>query len=121
MKLILVYNADSGWFNQFILSAHKILRPSTYACSLCGLTHHSFGEKSKWKAFIKTHPLEFEFLHKNEIEDQKTTDPNTYPLVYLKSQDCTEILLSATEIRTFQTTDDLIHAITHRLNTIQSK
>ena len=38
-SLILVYNADSGFFNALADSAHKLLSPSTYDCRLCALTY----------------------------------------------------------------------------------
>jgi hypothetical protein len=39
MKLLFVYNADSGLAAALFDSAHKLLSPQTYACNLCALTH----------------------------------------------------------------------------------
>lgn len=121
MKLILVYNADSGLLNQVIQSGHKILRPSTYPCSLCQLTHHSFGERSIWKEFRKNHNLKFEFLHKNEFESQKKKGIQKYPFVFYTFQTTTKTLLSPEDLDKLQNTEELINAISDRLNTIQNK
>jgi hypothetical protein len=39
MKLLFVYNADSGLFNSIAEAAHKIVSPQTYRCDLCRITY----------------------------------------------------------------------------------
>jgi len=38
MNLIFVYNANGGLVNSWLDTAHKIVSPSTYSCSLCAIT-----------------------------------------------------------------------------------
>ena len=45
MKLIFVYNAKSGKLNALFDIAHKIVKPETYQCSLCAITHDALSEK----------------------------------------------------------------------------
>ena len=52
-KLIFIYNADSGLRNMIVDSAHKILSPDTYTCSLCDIAFGAFTENSVWKKFRK--------------------------------------------------------------------
>lgn len=67
MRLIFVYNADSGYFNVAADIAHKIFSPSTYPCSLCDLTYGIFKIRPEWDEFVQQSPVPFEFLHKDEF------------------------------------------------------
>jgi hypothetical protein len=80
MKLIFVYNAESGKLNALFDIAHKIIKPETYQCSLCALTHDALSEKKAWSDFKARTKLELEFLHKDEFEKQyaQTCD---YPVI----------------------------------------
>ena len=64
-------------FNTLTDAAHKLLRPSTYKCSLCQLTHGHFGEKKNFfskinfflhicmrQTFSRTKNGHFDFWHK---------------------------------------------------------
>jgi hypothetical protein len=53
MKLIFVYNAESGKLNTLFDIAHKIIKPETYQCSLCAITHDAIKEKKAWTEFKK--------------------------------------------------------------------
>ena len=67
MKLLFVYNADSGLAAALFDSAHKLLSPQTYACNLCALTHGLAGPKKQWSAFLKTLSEPPGFLHRDEF------------------------------------------------------
>lgn len=120
MKLIFIYNASSGLLNQIIQSGHKLLSPSTYSCSLCQLTHHSLGERKIWKQFRKEQKIEFQFLHKDEIDSKLVTDKPEYPIVYSMSNNKYIPFLEAREISELTSQEELIRVITHRLNTIRN-
>lgn len=51
MKLIFVYNAESGKLNALLDIAHKVIKPETYQCFLCALTHDALSEKKAWSDF----------------------------------------------------------------------
>jgi hypothetical protein len=67
MKIIFVYNANSGLFNTLGDIAHKVFSPSTYGCNLCGVTHTPFGMRKEWKAYLEALHVEKEFLHADEL------------------------------------------------------
>ncbi|MEN8142420.1 MAG: GTPase [Thermodesulfobacteriota bacterium] len=70
MKLIFVYNADSGLLNTLMDIGHKIIKPETYTCNLCDLTFGNFSENQKWKEFRESTAIEMEFLHRDEFEEK---------------------------------------------------
>lgn len=51
-------------------SAHKLINPESYACSLCALTHGVFSEKEEWTEFKESSSLEMKFLHKDAFLKQ---------------------------------------------------
>ena len=83
MKLLFVYNANSGRLNALFDAGHKLFSPSNYPCSLCALTYDTFTENTIWKAFRKESHLNMDFYHKDEFE---ATFPNVkiiYPTVLM--------------------------------------
>lgn len=123
-KLIFVYNANSGKFNAWLDSAHKILSPSTYQCRLCDLTYGVFKENEEWARFresLKTtsNVQDLEFLHIDEFEQQyksKWLPKYEYPLILTASDDGLEIFMSAVEMQQLDTTSALINDIKSKLN-----
>lgn len=86
MKLIFVYNANSGKRNALIDAGHKLFSPSTYPCSLCALTYDTFTENTIWKKFRENSNLDMDFLHKDEFESKFPSVKVLYPTV-LKLED----------------------------------
>ena len=109
MKLIFVYNADSGPISGLFDIGHKIISPASYSCGLCQLTFDTFTEKQAWRAFRESSSFEMEFLHRDEFEKiySSTFD---YPVI-LRQNGEIEILLSKKEIDGFAHLDDLIEKI----------
>ncbi len=79
MKLIFVYDANEGFWSKTLDFAHKIIKPSTYACGLCKLTHGNFVENEEWRTFRETAVVEMEFCYKEEFYD-KYPDMNNIEL-----------------------------------------
>ena len=113
MKLIFVYNADSGAISGLFDIGHKIISPGTYSCGLCSLTFDTFTEKQTWRAFRESSPVEMEFLHRDEFE-KKYSLKFDYPVI-LRQDTEIEILLSKKEIDSLPHLDDLIAKIKERL------
>ena len=110
MKLIFVYNANSGKLNTLFDIAHKLLSPGTYQCDLCSLTHGALSEKQTWKEFREKTGLEMEFLHKDEFE--KLYDNSfDYPVVLKQSDNTIDLFLNADEISQVKSVDGLIELI----------
>ncbi|MEI6847743.1 MAG: GTPase [Chlorobiaceae bacterium] len=110
MKLIFVYNADSGPISGLFDIGHKIISPETYSCGLCKLTYDTITEKQAWRAFREISPVEMEFLHRDEFE-KKYGLKFEYPVVLGKNSTL-EQLLSSKEIDSLQGLDALIEAVT---------
>ena len=46
-ELIIIYNVKSGFVNEMIDFAHKIVSPKTYECNLCAISYNTFTKKKK--------------------------------------------------------------------------
>ncbi|MDJ0535794.1 MAG: GTPase [Xenococcaceae cyanobacterium MO_207.B15] len=109
MKLIFVYNADSGWMNTLIDIGHKALSPQTYECNLCGLTFGLVSEHKQWKQFREESDTEMEFLHRDEFE-QKYARKFKYPVI-LKEDNDLSVAISQAELNQIKTLDELISQV----------
>ena len=109
MKLIFVYNANSGFVNTLLDIGHKALDPETYQCNLCNLTHGITGEHKEWKKFRQESAVEMRFLHRDEFEReyQKKFD---YPVI-LKENEVLDVFISQTELDKINRLDNLIQKV----------
>lgn len=115
-SLVFVYNANSDLFSTVTDYVHKVLSPSTYACSLCALTHHHAGMKAKWKAFIRSLPCRSEFLHRNEcIQSYPDHRQTALPAVLLKQDGALQVLLPAARLNSLHDVAELEQALHHQL------
>jgi len=69
-ELLFVYNTDSGLLSAAVDYLHKIISPSTYACSLCAITYGNHGIRPDWKEFVAQLPVQSAFLHRDELRKQ---------------------------------------------------
>ena len=115
LKLLFVYNANSGHINAALDTAHKIFSPSTYNCHLCKLTHGLTSEKNTWTKFIAETKSELIFLHKDEYENQYN-QKFTYPVVLKSLKNGVQVLLSHHEIKEMRNVEELITRIQSILN-----
>ncbi len=116
-KLIFIYNADSGLRNMIMDSVHKILSPSTYACSLCDITYGAFSEKSVWKKFRKEASIEMEFLHKDEFvkaHASKFGHKFSFPIVLAETNNGLEVFVKTEELDNLKNQEELIDLINDR-------
>jgi len=81
MKVLFVYNADSGSLNALWDAGHKLFSPSTYKCSLCALTYNTFTENTTWKTFRTESSFDIEFYHKDEFEAKFPNVKMMYPTI----------------------------------------
>lgn len=117
-KLIFVYNANSGKSSSIIDGLHKMLKPSTYECELCNLTHGIFREKREWKRFRDSVEVEMEFLYRNEF--QKTYASKfgykfEYPVVLMESDKGLEMVLSKNDFQEIENIESLIKVLNKSL------
>ena len=66
-RLILVYNADSGLLNAAKDAVWKVVRPTTYPCSLCALTYGWVSMHGRWRRFLGRLPQARVFHHKDDF------------------------------------------------------
>ncbi|RFN59783.1 GTPase [Marixanthomonas ophiurae] len=114
MRLIFVYNANSGKRNAYLDSLHKIMSPSTYTCSLCELTYGFFSEKKEWKLFRKQENIEMDFYHKNEFVKKfksKWLPKYTFPIILSEKDDRLEVFLSSEKLNELETVEGLVEKI----------
>lgn len=109
MKLIFVYNANSGVASMIKDISHKLMSPQTYDCFLCSLTHGTFTEDPQWKVFRENSSIDMEFLHRDEFE-RKYDRKEAYPVV-LKQQSTIEVVLSRDQLRHLSSVEELIVAV----------
>ena len=113
MKLIFVYNANSGKLNTLFDIAHKIVRPETYSCSLCSLTHGAFKEKKIWSDFKESTEVEMVFLHKDEFEIMYEKQ-FSYPII-LKEEKELEEFISTEQLESLEDENHLISLLKERI------
>jgi len=107
MKLIFVYNANSGKLSAALDIAHKIISPSTYQCNLCSLTHSTITERDVWKKFREESDTELVFYHKDEFEHEFNNN-FTYPIVLKEENGELTEYISTDKINAINDVEDLI-------------
>ena len=113
-KLIFVYNANAGAVNGLLDSAHKIVSPSTYECSLCSITHGVFTEEKLWAAFRKSSTTEMDFLHKDEFLKQyrsKWLPAYTFPIVLISDDKGLGVFITTETLNAVTTQEELIRLV----------
>jgi len=120
MELILVYNADSGFFNVIKDGLYKVISPSTYQCNLCALTYGTVRMKDEWKTFIDKLKIPTEFLHRDEFLRKLKSHPHNlgdvkFPAVFLDKEGKISSLITHNEINKCKTLKDLMNLITKKL------
>ena len=117
MRLIFVYNANSGKLNALLDSLHKITSPSTYKCKLCSLTFGNFLEDKIWKDFRETSEIEMDFRHRDEFLSKfgsKWLAKFEFPLILLERKGELELFLSSEELNQIESVELLIEEIKKR-------
>ena len=94
-KLIFVYNADSGFISGIFDFFHKMMKPSTYKCDLCMITHNYLGMRKAWKSYLDSLPYEKDYFHKDEFEKMYPINENiSFPAVFLAGEELEPIIMS---------------------------
>ena len=116
MKLLFVYNANSGKLNALFDVGHKLFSPTTYPCSLCDLTYDTFSENSIWKTFRKECSLEMEFYHKDEFETKFPSVKMIYPTILKLNGNQLTTVLTDEVINEISDVEVLIKRLNQSLN-----
>ncbi len=116
--LVFVYNADMGWRQTFWDTLHKYMRPDTYGCNLCKLTHGPIGPRETWRAFLQAVDRPVQFMHRDEyrkLQAEKDLQAVALPAVLQVHNGHLRMLLPARELNTIQRLEDLVTALRERL------
>jgi hypothetical protein len=117
MKLIFVYNANSGKVSAILDGLHKIVSPSTYNCNLCAITFGNFSEDKVWKEFREESEAEMKFYHKDEFLKQfrsKWLPKYDFPVLLSEENGELEIFIDAQELNNLENASQLITRIKKR-------
>lgn len=122
LKLIFVYNADSGLFNTITDIAHKIFSVDTYQCQLGNLTHGKLAMRDSWKKLIAQLPYVVEYLHADDYVSRLKNPALAYPLIdcpviFLK-RDQSSGLLSSNDINCCDRISALSKLISQKLSSV---
>lgn len=125
-KLIFVYNAESGGnFTALKDTLHKTFRKSTYECNLCAVTFGAFGMKKEWKNFVndldvpvefkKKDKFKFEFLHKDEFNQEYKVSDAKFPSAYMLDKSGLNLFISQDEMNAIESIDELKNLVDSKL------
>ena len=121
MKLLFVYNANSGKRNSFLDSLYKVLSPETYSCSLCKITYGIFKVKPEWQFFKETTALDLDFYHLDEfISKFGNTEkaPFKYPVILTEKERVLDVFISKEELDHLKNETELIELINSRITVL---
>ena len=122
MKLIFIYNANSGKLNLYKDIAHKIFSPQTYPCSLCAITFGVLKEEERWKRFREESNLEMEFHHIDEFNAKyrsKWLKKFDFPVILAENREDLEVFITKEELDTLKDSGELIRLIEERVITVK--
>ncbi len=124
MKLIFIYNANSGKLNLYKDIAHKIFSPQTYPCSLCAITFGVLKENESWKKFRENSDLTMEFHHIDEFTSKyrsKWLKKFEFPMILAENNEDLEVFISKEELDALNDSQELIERIQTRLVIFDNK
>ncbi|MEX0877894.1 MAG: hypothetical protein WDZ40_03490 [Candidatus Spechtbacterales bacterium] len=118
MKLIFVYNADSGLIAALKDTVHKVVSPDTYQCNLCKVTFGAVSMKDEWKAFVDSLQYDVEFLHRDEFQERYPENKNEpLPALFVVENNEIKTALSKKSIDGAHSVENLISLVSTFLNT----
>jgi hypothetical protein len=114
--LILVYNADSGLLNAAKDAVWKVVRPTTYPCSLCALTYGWVSMHGRWRRYLARLPQAKVFHHKDDLALAFPGVTVALPAILLAERDAPpQVLVSAAELDALPDLAALIALVAARL------
>ncbi len=107
LKLVFVYNADSGLFNTLTDIAHKLLSPDTYPCQLCAITHGTFRQRDEWRDYLESLDIECEFMHRDAFLAAYPNIKTSLPAIFVDNNGELTPCLSRKDIDAVNSVDEL--------------
>ena len=115
-ELIFIYNAKSGFVNEMIDFAHKIISPKTYDCNLCAISYGAFTMKKRWSNYINSLPVRATFTYKDKVSSLKKEFGNLkFPSIILRNGSSFKEIIYWEEINRVKNLNQLISLLNERL------
>jgi len=114
--LLMIYNADAGVVNGAIDMVHKMLRPETYDCRLCGVTYGLLGMKRAWAQTVAALPHPVVFLYRDELAGEQRFQAIALPAIVLERDGVVETVVSAADFEDIDALADLQALLLARLS-----
>ena len=115
-RLILIYNAEGGIFAQLSDAVHKLVSPSTYACSLCALSYGAVSMHGAWRRTLESLPVTPVFLHRGEGKVSALAPKAELPAILLRQGSASpELLIGADELNAMPDLETLTELLLRRL------
>ena len=121
MKLLMVYNAEAGFLNGVMDSMHKLFSPATYQCSLCAITHDTFGMRQEWKDFIERLNLPIEFFHRPDFRKAYPDIEVELPVILAEENGEIRTILNPQEMKAAGDVPGLIQALSSKLEAAKNE
>ena len=116
--LVFIYKAESGLLNKLKDAVHKTFKPETYPCKLCDITYSPVHMRAQWKRFVEQFPLNVEFSYTDLIEAEHPEAGLEYPCACLRQSGDLSALISADQMNTCETIDELISLVKTSLSRV---
>ena len=113
-ELLFIYNAKSGFINELVDFAHKIISPETYDCNLCSITYGSFRMEKRWTDYIQSLPINSVFTYQDKLYDNKLINVKL-PSIFLRYGTELKELISSGEINKLNELQQLIKILDKKL------
>lgn len=119
-QLMIVYNADGGILNAIKDTAHKIISPGTYPCSLCALTHGAVSMRGAWRKFLSGQHGTVTFHHREDFaRDFPEVSMRLSAILIRSVAGSIETLVSSEELNAMASLDELIALTGQRIRDLQ--
>ena len=116
-ELIIIYNVKSGFVNEMIDFAHKIVSPKTYECNLCAISYNTFTKKKRWSDYINSLPIKSVFTYKNKVSSlDKELSNLEFPTILFRNGVELNEIISRNEINSINNINQLISLLNERLD-----
>ena len=111
-EVLFVWNADGTLVSRALDAVHKIVRPETYQCDLCVITHGALTERREWRDFVNRLGLPARALHRDEFAVAFPGRDFAWPAVLARRGDGLEAIAGPRELAEMDGVADLAAAVT---------